>query len=84
MTLHVNEIDDDRGDLVDVLYACSQQCALAQGFPQPSAWPGGMETDSDQYCVNCGDHIAHGLQCPDDCAGDPLTERALTMLREAY
>jgi hypothetical protein len=61
--LHVNMIEDKRGDLVDIAYYCSQRCADAAGIPQPSAWPGGMETDYDQYCAQCGDHIAHGLQC---------------------
>ena len=60
---HVNMIEDASGDLVDIEYACSQLCADDQGFPQPSAWPGGIETDYDVFCVECSRHMWHGLQC---------------------
>lgn len=59
--LHVRLKEDGRGDLVDVDYYCSQICADRAGIPQPSAWPGGMETDYDKYCANCGDFIEHGI-----------------------
>jgi hypothetical protein len=65
--MHVQMVEDAGGDLVDILYACSAQCAEVGKFDHPSAWPGGTETDYDQHCDTCGDHIAHGLQCPTDC-----------------
>ncbi len=59
--LHVHMIEDSIGDLVEIDYYCSQYCATESKIPNPSAWPGGMETESDQYCARCGDFIAHGL-----------------------
>jgi hypothetical protein len=59
---YVNFIEDEKGDLVDIQYACSQLCADDLGFPHPSAWPGGMETDYDVHCENCNDLMWHGLE----------------------
>ncbi len=63
--LHVNLVEDSKGDLVDIEYYCGALCARDANVPEPSAWPGGMETDYDQYCASCGDHITCGLQCED-------------------
>jgi hypothetical protein len=60
---HVEMVEDSRGDLVDIRYACSAYCARELGFPKPSAWPGGMETDSDVFCERCESHMWHGLDC---------------------
>ncbi len=68
--LHVRMIEDSIGDLVDIDYYCSQYCALKADVPQPSAWPGGMETDYDQYCGNCETLIARGLSYYDDMPED--------------
>ena len=56
--LYVVFIDDINGDLVEIEYYCSSICA-----PEDSgAWPGGMETDYDQHCTECGDLIREGLE----------------------
>ena len=62
---HVHMIEDESGDLVDIEYACSEWCANDREFPQPSAWPGGMETDYDVHCSSCGDLMWKGLQSDD-------------------
>jgi len=59
---HVQLIEDERGDLVDIRYACSALCAGDLEFPEPSAWPGGMETDYDVLCESCGDLMWKGLE----------------------
>ena len=59
--LHVRMIEDTQGDLVNMEYYCSALCAREANVPEPSAWPGGMETDYDQHCAQCGDLIAAGL-----------------------
>ena len=59
--MHANMIEDERGDLVDILYYCSQACASEDDAPQPSYWPGGMELE---YCVDChvcGTAVEHGI-----------------------
>ena len=73
MSCNVNMIEDDAGDLIDIEYACSAWCANALGFPAPSAWPGGMETDYAVSCGNCGSHMWDGLE--DDAAlpQEPVT-----------
>jgi hypothetical protein len=58
---HVEMIEDATGDLVDIRYACSALCASDLEFPEPSAWPGGMETDYDVHCENCGNQMWEGL-----------------------
>ncbi|MAH44880.1 hypothetical protein CMI37_03575 [Candidatus Pacearchaeota archaeon] len=58
---HVELIEDSQGDLVDIRYACSAVCATDLDFPQPSAWPGGMETDYDVYCESCESLMWTGL-----------------------
>ena len=74
--LHVNLIEDERGNLVDILYYCSQICADAAGAPYPSAWPGGMDSDYCQYCEVCASLIEHGLQCEhEDWTIDPEVAR---------
>ena len=63
---HVHMIEDTRGDLVDIRYACSALCAADLGFPNPSAWPGGMETDYAVHCENCGDLMWLGINERED------------------
>ena len=58
---HVQMVEDAQGDLIDIRYACSELCANDLGFPQSSAWLGGMETDDDVYCENCGNLMWEGL-----------------------
>ena len=58
---HIQMVEDSQGDLVDIRYACSQLCASDLGFDEPSAWPGGMETDYDVYCENCEMLMCGGL-----------------------
>jgi len=60
--LHVHMIEDTQGDLVDIEYYCGPLCANEAGIPEPSAWPGGMETGHDQSCNQCGRLIAHGME----------------------
>lgn len=61
MSIHVQMIEDKRGDLIDIRYYDSLRCALDDGAPQPSAWPGGSETDYCVYCYTCGAHMWHGI-----------------------
>ena len=61
MATHVQMIEDDRGDLVDIRWYCSQWCATEDDAPQPSAWPGGDETQSAVYCHVCGTLMWEGI-----------------------
>jgi hypothetical protein len=53
-------VEDAQSDLVDIIYYCCWFCA--QDDPQAGAWPGGMETDGDVYCVKCGHIMWRGLR----------------------
>jgi hypothetical protein len=63
---HVEMIEDDKGDLVDILYFCSAFCyessQSTDGHAYGHAWPGGMETDYDVHCHRCGDLMWKGLE----------------------
>jgi hypothetical protein len=63
MATHIEMIEDVEGDLVDVQVYCSAMCytdATGQGA-YGHAWPGGMETDYDQYCDSCGAFMRGGI-----------------------
>jgi len=77
MSTHVQMIEDERGDLVDVRYYDTQWCADMAAAPQPSAYPGGSETDYCVYCYTCGVHMWHGLSIEDDCDGSPARQSEL-------
>ena len=72
MSTHIQTIEDERGDLVDVRYYDSQWCATEDNAPQPSWFPGGDETDYCVYCYTCGAHMWHGISIEDDCDGADL------------
>jgi len=74
MATHVQLIEDDSGDVVDVRYYCAQWCATTDDAPQPSAWPGGDETDYCVYCYTCGRHMWCGLE--EQCNGSDAKESA--------
>lgn len=58
---HVHMVEDAAGDLVGIRYFCSPWCAAEGNAPEPSAWPGGMETDYPVYCETCGDLMWEGV-----------------------
>ncbi len=50
--------DDNQGELVEIHYFCSKYCAPLEA----ESWPGGMETDYDVSCQECGDLMWEGLE----------------------
>lgn len=42
--------------------AGTQRAANGQSV-EYGAWPGGCETDYDEWCAYCGDFLWHGLNC---------------------
>jgi hypothetical protein len=62
---HIREIHDDTGDLVDLVYFCSDSCnrdwhpngVVAQGVEPYGGWYGCQEIESDEECAGCGDII---------------------------
>lgn len=69
MTTHVQFINDDDGDLVDIFYYCSAFCYTQDTGKSADghAWPGGSETDYDVYCANenCNALLWKGLESCD-------------------
>jgi hypothetical protein len=61
---YVEMIEDSQGNLVDINCFDSAWCFNESTGRDSygSAWPGGMETDYDVHCHNCGDLMWHGLE----------------------
>jgi hypothetical protein len=60
---HYLEIEDSKGDLVDVLVFCTDFCHEAyarQNGLEYKGWNGCHELDFDQNCLYCEDTV-HGL-----------------------
>lgn len=54
MPAYVEQIEDDKGDIVDILYYCSWH----SGDILP--WPGYPWPDYDCHCETCGDLVHKG------------------------
>lgn len=57
--MHEHNIEDSRGDLVDVIPFCSDSCHrdwhLKQASAEYEGWNGAHESpDYNAYCANCG------------------------------
>lgn len=44
-------------------YGAGEQAAANGQTVQYGAWPGGCETDYDEWCAYCGAFLWHGLEC---------------------
>lgn len=44
-------------------YGAGEQTAGNGQTIEYGAWPGGCETDSDEWCAFCGAFLWHGLEC---------------------
>ncbi len=44
-------------------YGPGKQYAASGESVQYGAWPGGCETDYDEWCAQCGAFLWHGLSC---------------------
>lgn len=78
---HVIPIEDARGDLVDLLYFCSDYCA--RQHPLYAGWNGCHESQSCEACCEC-DEIIKGFDCEcRNCTQDDdeqiVDENALTL-----
>lgn len=57
--MHVHEIEDEHGDLADVVPFCSDSChrewcAKSSAYPY-TGWNGAREGgDANEYCASCG------------------------------
>ena len=62
--IHIEHIEDSRGDLIDVNYYCSGSCyTLGTGEDSSGhGWPCGSETDYDVCCHHCGTLLWRGLE----------------------
>ena len=61
---HITLIEDERGELVDINYFCSDWCA--QSDPHYAGWYGCVEVgdvDNDVWCVTCDTYILYPLHC---------------------
>lgn len=61
--IHVNMIEDTKGDLVDIEYFCDGACFTAHTGENyfGHGWPCGSETDYDVYCAHCETLLWKGL-----------------------
>lgn len=67
---YVVEYNDESGNLVDIEQYCNRICAdrveRDTTHTVEGDWPGGIETDYNEYCPACGTMLNHGLEV-DDC-----------------
>ena len=62
---HIRQIHDDTGDLVDLVYFCSDYCNRGwhpegitdHGVEPYGGWHGCHEIESDEICAGCEDVI---------------------------
>ena len=67
---HIREIHDDTGDLVDLVYFCSDSCnrgyhpngIVAQGVEPYGGWYGCQEVEYAVECGGCGEVIEGYLE----------------------
>jgi hypothetical protein len=61
--IHVEFINDDLGDTVDVKYYCSGFCYTEDTgkSSEGHTHPGGSETDYNVYCASCDVLLWHGI-----------------------
>jgi hypothetical protein len=52
--MHIHTIDDDHGDLLDVVNLCSDSCHRAYAGDDYNGWNGCHETEHPDYCASCG------------------------------
>jgi hypothetical protein len=68
--MHMLMIQDARGDVVDVLVFCSNAChaehAAEHGLSY-DGWNGAHESDSTEWCVQCGTVASVGIEDNDAC-----------------
>jgi hypothetical protein len=63
--MHMHYIEDEQGDVVDIVPYCSDYCHREGEGTDYQGWNGCHEgADYDQECANCGDLIP-GLETMD-------------------
>jgi len=56
--MHMHYIEDEQGDVVDIVAYCSDYCHREGEGEDYQGWNGCHEgADYDQECANCGDSI---------------------------
>jgi hypothetical protein len=71
---HCMMIEDDRGELIDVVNLCSDSCHRQYAGTAYAGWDGCHELELTDWCANCGVVIAgtyaaeYGDAGPCDCA----------------
>jgi len=62
---HIRHVNDSEGDLVDLIYFCSDFCnrghypngVAAEGLEPYGGWYGLVELEYDEECASCGEVI---------------------------
>ena len=64
--MHIHPIEDDRGDLVDVVSFCSDFCHRAwcrANNKKYDGWYGCQEGgDGEEFCAHCGEKCWEGFE----------------------
>lgn len=76
--VYLVEWNDEDGDILGRAIYCNSLCAdrdpsTEQPNTEQGDWPGGWESDHNEYCPSCGAMLSHGLndgectdtECPD-------------------
>jgi hypothetical protein len=68
--MHYHEIDDERGDLQELVPFCSDSCHVEwcrEHNVEYGGWNGAHESDVTEYCANCGVIAGVGTEDDDAC-----------------
>lgn len=65
--VYLVEWNDEDGDLADRSIYCNRLCAdrdpvTKKPNTEQGNWPGGWESDHNEYCPSCGTMLSHGLE----------------------
>ena len=58
---HIHPIEDAQGDLVDLVYFCSDSCNRQHSGEAYTGWYGCVELEVSNECANCG-AILRGIE----------------------
>ena len=61
---HASTIDDENGDIIDLVLFCSDYCNKEYNGGEYQGWYGCLELHNHEVCANCGEPLAFYWNIP--------------------
>lgn len=74
---YVNYIEDERGDLAEITFYCSQACADDEYDEYAVPLVGRIETDYSTFCAHCDELLWTGLEDEEEEPGELMIDRGM-------